>query len=359
MLFRHLQRAGHRGILLVGGATAMIGDPSGKSDMRKMLSKEDIAANIAEVTTLAKRFIRTEGENAAVITNNAYWLDELGFIDFMREVGIHFNINRMLSADSYAKRLEEGGLTFLEMSYMLMQAYDFVHLNQTLGCVMQIGGSDQWGNIVAGTNLSRKFSNLADEDRPELVGLTCPLLMTSDGKKMGKTEKGTLWVARDKTSVYDFYQYFYNVDDGDVEMLLRLFTDIPLDEIHDMCAADIVKANRRMAYETTALVHGVEEADKVLETVNSLFGQKALSEDMPTTLVEPGDDAYPLLDLIIAAGFAPSRGQARRLIDQRGISLDGVVQDSVDAVIDAGKLQGEGLVIRKGKKDFMRLKLNN
>ena len=198
MLFRHLQRAGHRGILLVGGATAMIGDPSGKSDMRKMLSKAEIEANIEEVATLAQRFIRTDGENPAIITNNAYWLNDLGFIDFMREVGIHFNINRMLAAESYAKRLEEGGLTFLEMSYMLMQAYDFVHLNRTEGCVMQIGGSDQWGNIVAGTNLSRKFSNLADEDRPELVGLTCPLLMTNDGKKMGKTEKGTLWVAREK-----------------------------------------------------------------------------------------------------------------------------------------------------------------
>ncbi len=357
MLFRHLQRAGHRGILLVGGATAMIGDPSGKSDMRKMLSKAEIEANIEEVATLAQRFIRTDGENPAIITNNAYWLNDLGFIDFMREVGIHFNINRMLAAESYAKRLEEGGLTFLEMSYMLMQAYDFVHLNRTEGCVMQIGGSDQWGNIVAGTNLSRKFSNLADEDRPELVGLTCPLLMTNDGKKMGKTEKGTLWVAREKTSVYDFYQYFYNVDDGDVEMLLRLFTDLPLDEVKTLCATDIVKAKQRMAYETTALVHGVEEADKVLETVRSLFGQQQFSQDMPTVEVDAGEESYGLLDLIITAGFAASRGQARRLVDQRGISLDGVVQQSAEGVVEAARLAGDGVVMRKGKKDYMRLKL--
>ena len=260
MMFRHLQKRGHKGILVIGGATALVGDPTGKSDMRKMLTKEEVAHNVEEVKNLAKRFIRTDGENPAIILDNSEWINSFNYVDFMRKIGVHFNVSKMLASDAYAKRMEKGGLTFLEMGYMLMQAYDFVYLNRKYGCTLEIGGSDQWGNIVAGTELSRKM-NFHDEehsyqDRPDTFGLTCPLLMTKEGKKMGKTESGTLWVARDKTTPYAFYQYFYNTSDADTEMLLKLFTDIPSSEIENLCRQDIVAAKKRMAFEVTKLVHG-------------------------------------------------------------------------------------------------------
>ncbi|MCL1805503.1 MAG: tyrosine--tRNA ligase, partial [Clostridiales bacterium] len=259
MMFRYLQDAGHRGILLIGGATAMVGDPTGKSDMRQMMSREKIEYNLEEVKEVAKRFVRTDGDNPAIIVNNADWINRYSYVDFMRLVGVHFNIHTMLTADAYANRLKEGGLTFLEMGYMPMQAFDFVHLYEEYGCTLQIGGSDQWGNIVAGTALQRKmrFQEMegpGNNDAEEIFGLTCPLLLTKDGKKMGKTETGTLWVAREKTAAYDFYQYFYNVDDADVEMLLKLFTRVPLDEAAGLCRDDIIQAKRMMAYEITKLV---------------------------------------------------------------------------------------------------------
>ena len=216
MMFKKLQKAGHRGILLIGGATALIGDPSGKKDMRKMISKKDVQHNLDEVKKLAERFISTEGENPAIILNNADWINSYSYIDFMRDIGIHFNVAVMLKADAYKNRIEEGGLTFLEMGYMLMQAYDFVYLNKKYNCTLQIGGSDQWGNIVAGVNLNRKLHNLDAEkiSNKDIYGITCPLLMTRDGKKMGKTEAGTLWYCQRKNhSSLDFYQYFFNVHD--------------------------------------------------------------------------------------------------------------------------------------------------
>ena len=238
MLFRHLQEAGHKGILVIGGATALVGDPSGKSDLRKLLSKEEVERNLEEVKTLAERFIRVDGDNPALIVNNADWINPYSYIDFMRDIGVHFNVNTMLAAETYAKRLEEGGLTFLEMGYMLMQAYDFVYLNRKYGCILQIGGSDQWGNIVAGVNLGRKLNyrdEIDENTADKMFGLTNPLLMTKEGKKMGKTEHGTLWVARKKTTVFDFYQYFYNVNDEDTEMLLKLFTSLPSEQIEEQC----------------------------------------------------------------------------------------------------------------------------
>ncbi|MDR1320579.1 MAG: tyrosine--tRNA ligase [Gracilibacteraceae bacterium] len=356
MLFRRLQEAGHRGILLVGGATAMVGDPSGKSDMRQMMDRERVALNIAEVTALARRFVRTEGDNAALIVNNADWTDSFSYIEFLRRVGMHFNVSVMLAADAYAKRLAEGGLTFLEMGYMLMQAYDFVHLYENYGCTLQIGGSDQWGNIVAGVNLGRKMRFGAGGREAEsdvLRGLTCPLLMTRDGKKMGKTEQGTLWVAREKTAVFDFFQYFYNVDDSDTEMLLKLFTDMETAEAERLCREDAVAAKRRMAYEITKLVHGAAEADKTVQALQALYGGTGTAADMPTAVLRVPAGQIGIVELLTESGFLPSRGEARRLISQGGVSVnDGRVQTE-DAVIDAAA--GTEVVLKKGKKSFLRV----
>ena len=366
MMFRYLQEAGHKGILVIGGATALIGDPSGKSDMRKMLTKEQVERNLKEVRELAKRFIITEGDNAAIIYNNADWMRGYEYVDFMREIGVHFNVNVMLAADAYAKRIKQGGLTFLEMGYMLMQAYDFVYLNRKHNCLLQIGGSDQWGNIVAGTNLKRKLDfNNDDQDNEsnensEIFGLTCPLLLTKEGNKMGKTEKGTLWVARDKTIPYDFYQYFYNVDDSSVEMLLKLFTRIDLDEIEQLCSSDIVKAKRRMAYEITKLVHGQEEADKVLSAVESLFGSGNISDNIPSVDFQKdliGDDGFSLVDLIVEIKFLPSKGETRRMIQQNAISVGDNKVNDVNFKVHLEDFEDGSLIIKKGKKNFIKVNL--
>ncbi len=361
MMFRHLQRKGHRGILVVGGATALVGDPTGKSDMRKMLTKEDVAHNVAEVKRLAARFIETEGENAALILDNSEWINSFNYVDFMRIVGTHFNVNKMLASDAYSKRLENGGLTFLEMGYMLMQAYDFVHLNRTYDCVLEIGGSDQWGNIVAGTELSRKMNfhdeGNATQDKPDTFGLTCPLLMTKEGKKMGKTESGTLWVARDKTTSYAFYQYFYNTADADTEMLLKLFTDIPTAEIEELCKTDIIQAKKRMAFEVTKLVHGEEEAQKAVEAAQSLFAGGMNMENVPTATFDKAkfEAGINAVDLSVEVGLFPSKGEARRMIQQGGLTID---DEKVLSQTDALKVK-EGnedfLLLRKGKKNFLRV----
>ncbi len=365
MMFRYLQEAGHQGILVIGGATALVGDPSGKSDMRKMLTKEQVEKNLKEVKELAKRFIITEGDNAAIIYSNAEWFKGYEYVDFMREIGVHFNVNVMLSADAYAKRIKQGGLTFLEMGYMLMQAYDFVYLNKKHNCILQIGGSDQWGNIVAGTNLKRKLDfnddeQSAEKDDAEIFGLTCPLLLTKEGKKMGKTEKGTLWVARDKTIPYDFYQYFYNVDDSSVEMLLKLFTRISLEEISQLCATDILKAKRRMAYEITKLVHGQEEADKVLNAVDSLFGKGQDLSDIPTAEY-PKDkvtaDGVLIVDVIAEVGFLSSKAEARRMIQQNALTVADAKICDVNHKVFLDDFN-DGLVIKKGKKNFIKVVLS-
>ncbi len=360
MMFRYLQDAGHKGILVIGGATALIGDPSGKSDMRKMLTKEQVAHNVEEVKLLASRFICTDGDNPAVILNNADWINPYNFVDFMRDIGIHFNVNTMLQADSYANRLKEGGLTFLEMSYMLMQSYDFVHLHKTYGCTLQIGGSDQWGNIVAGTNLGRKHSFANDNTHGNMFGLTCPLIMTREGKKMGKTETGTLWVAREKTTVFDFYQYFYNVDDCDTEMLLRLFTRVPLEEIMTLCGTDIRKAKALMAFEITKLVHGEDEANLALQTAKELFGKKSSSKHMPMcqqnkTLIANG---ISLIDLLFTTGFVPSKSEARRLITQGGISVNQEKIQQTDHVLTIKDLHDDYLILKRGKKNHLKVTFN-
>lgn len=358
MMFRYLQDAGHKGILVIGGATALIGDPSGKSDMRKMLTKEQVTHNLEEVKTLASRFVKTDGDNPAIILNNADWFNGYDYVDFMRDIGVHFNINTMLSADAYANRLKEGGLTFLEMGYMLMQAYDFEFLNNKYGCKLQIGGSDQWGNVVAGTGLHRKRNFLSTEDNTEdeIYGLTCPLLLTKEGKKMGKTESGTLWVARDKTTPFDFYQYFYNVDDADVEMLLKLFTRVELDEINRLCSTNIIAAKRLMAYEITKLVHGQEEADNVMEIVKSLFGKaKDTGQNAPESDYEIAEDEISVLDLFVNAGLVNTKSEIRRLILQNGVSIDGVKCSSIDDVVT--RTEGKDFVLlQKGKKIFLKVR---
>lgn len=347
MLFRYLQQAGHQGILLFGGATAMIGDPTGKQEMRKIMSKEEIENNIKAIVNLSKKFIETEGENAAIIVNNADWTNHQNYIDFMRTVGIHFNVNKMLAADTYKKRLEEGGLTFLEMGYMLLQANDFAHLYKEYNCTLQIGGSDQWSNILAGYDLIRKTEG------KEIYGITFPLLSNSEGEKMGKTAKGALWVDSNRTSVYDFYQYWVNIHDKDVSTMLRLLTQVPLDEIEALCKEDIVAAKKKMAFLVTELIHGTEEAKKAVKISEELFIHKGTSEDMPTRSISI-DHEISLIDVLVQTGLVPSKSEARRLIIQGGITINREKVEDVNKMITKEEVE-TGLVIGKGKKQFTKI----
>ena len=356
MMFRHLQEAGHKGILVIGGATALIGDPTGKSDMRKMLSKDLVRKNVEEVKALAKKFIKTDGDNPAIILDNSEWFKNYTYIDFMRDIGVHFNVSKMLSNDIYANRIQEGGLTFLEMGYMLMQAYDFVYLNKKYGCELQIGGSDQWGNIVAGTSLYKKLN--VGTRTGEIYGLTCPLLLTKEGKKMGKTEKGTLWVARDKTTPYDFYQYFYNVEDENVEMLLKLFTNIDVNKIEEVCNSDIIMAKKIMAFEITKLVHGEEEALKAVEIAKAFF-QRGDLDNCPQYVVSDKKitDGLSVVDLALESGLVSSKSEARRLIEQSGLSINGEKVKDMYMYITPSNFQNGTLVMKKGKKNFVKVAL--
>jgi len=361
MMFRRLQERGHHGILVIGGATALVGDPTGKSDMRKMMTKEMVAHNVEEVKQLAKRFIKTDGDNPALILDNSEWINSFNYVDFMRKVGVHFNVNKMLASDAYSKRMENGGLTFLEMGYMLMQAYDFVYLNRKYGCSLQIGGSDQWGNIVAGTELSRKM-NFHDEgktkdERPDTFGLTCPLLMTKEGKKMGKTESGTLWVARDKTTPFAFYQYFYNVADQDVPMLLNLFTDMPSAEIQNICSQNILLAKKKMAYEVTKLVHGSEEAEKAIEAAKTLFEKGNNFENVPSKELDISTlkDGMKVIDFAVKSGFSASKSETRRMIQQGGFSVNGKKVTDIEELIDMKEAEEGSILLQKGKKNFLRV----
>ncbi|MBR3890722.1 MAG: tyrosine--tRNA ligase [Bacilli bacterium] len=352
-MFKILQDCGHRGVLLVGGATAMIGDPSFKSDMRKLLTREEVDRNVREINSILHRFIDVDGDNPAIIVNNADWIREKGFVDFMRTVGIHFNVAQMLSADAYKKRLEQGGLTFFEMSYMLMQAFDFVHLNDTFDCVLEIGGSDQWGNIIAGVDLSRKMANKDGENRPLMMGLTCPLLTNANGVKMGKTEKGTLWVSREKSSSFEFFQHFVNCLDEDVERLLRFFTKLPISEIETMCKENIVEAKKLMAFEVTKLVHGEEEAIKVLKTSEELFTNKGLSEtNMPSIELEIEQESISIIDLLTISKLTISKSEARRLVEQNGIEVNGRRAKLEDLI---NLKENKEIILKKGKKTFLKV----
>ena len=350
---RILQDCGHKCIVLVGGATALIGDPTNKTDMRKMLSKEEVARNAREISSIIKRFVRTDGENPALVVDNADWLKQATYIDFLRDVGVHFNVNEMLRNDLYKNRLEKGGLTFMEMGYMLMQAFDFIHLNNTFGCILQIGGSDQWGNIVAGVDLSRKMNFADGKERQLMMGLTCPLLTNAEGVKMGKTEKGTVWVSREKTSSFDFFQHFVNCLDADVERLLRFFTKIDVEEIKQMCKENIVKAKKLMAFEVTKLVHGEEEALKAQEIAKNLFENKqGISENMPTEEIE-NLDKLNILDFLAKLSIISSKSEARRLIEQGGIVINNEKKQDIVEILDLNSTKE--FIVKKGKKTFLKV----
>ena len=350
---RILQDCGHRCIVLVGGATALIGDPTNKTDMRKMLSKEEVARNAREISSIIKRFVRVDGDNPAIVVDNADWLKSISYIDFLRDVGVHFNVNEMLSKDLYKNRLEKGGLTFMEMGYMLMQSFDFVHLNDKFDCVLQIGGSDQWGNICGGVELSRKMNFKDGTTRPLMMGLTCPLLTNADGVKMGKTEKGTLWVSREKTSAFEFFQHFVNCLDVDVERLLKFFTKIDVEKIKKMCSEDIVKAKKLMAFEVTKLVHGEEEAIKAQETAKNLFESGNINtENMPTEIIE-NIDKINILDFLSRLSIIKSKSEARRLIEQGGIEIDNTKKTNIDEIMDL--TNKKEIIVKKGKKTFVKV----
>ena len=356
-LFRWLQDFGHHGIILIGGATALIGDPTGKSDMRKMLSKEVVEHNKKEVKELVKRFVRTDGDNPAIIVDNADWICNKTYVDFMRDIGVHFNVNNMLQADCYKKRLENGGLTFLEMGYMLMQAFDFVHLNKEFGCRLQIGGSDQWANILAGADLSRKIGFSENKKIDPLFGWTCPLLIKADGEKMGKTASGTLWVSRDKTSSFDFYQAWINSFDEDVERSLSFFTRMEISDIKNLCKKDIREAKKVLAFEVTKLVHGEEEAIKAKEASEALFAGIGISDNMPSITISKNLLDINVVDLLVVAKLVSSKSEARRLIEQNGISINQVKETDINRIITKADFKDNFIIIQKGKKIFLKINL--
>lgn len=356
-MVRRLQKLGHHPIILIGGATALIGDPSGKKNMRKMLTKEQVEHNKAEVKELVKRFVDVDGDNPALILDNSEWINPQSYIDFMRNIGVHFNVNKMLATDCYKNRLEEGGLTFLEMGYMLMQAFDFVHLNETYGCVLEIGGSDQWANMVAGADLARKIDFANGKEDRGLQALTCPLLIKADGEKMGKTASGTLWISREKTTVYDFYQMFMNSYDEDVERLLSFFSDYEIEDIKRMCKEDIRNAKKIMAFEVTKLVHGEEEALKVQQASEEIFSNKGNSQNTETIEVskEVLNNNSNVIDVLMLSGIFESKSEAKRLIEQNGVSINGEKVKSIDMIITEGMLEDNALLIQKGKKKFIKM----
>ena len=348
-IMRRFQMAGHKVIILVGGATAAIGDPTGKTEMRKMLSKEQIATNIEAIKKSYSKFLKFDGDNPAIIVNNADWFKDYSYTDFMREVGVHFNVNKMLTNEIYSNRLEEGGLTFFEMGYMLMQAYDFVYLNKKYGCNLEWGGSDQWGNIVAGVELGRKL-NFLDGGNRKMEGITNPLLLTPEGKKMGKTEKGAIWIDPTKISAYDFYQGIYQTPDACVEMMFALFTDEPMDRVRTLIKEDIVKAKKVLSYEITKFIQGEEKAKEAQKASEEVFFGAGKSDNMNTTVYPKLAEGVNVCELVADVGICASRGEARRLIAQNGISIDGNKVGNDKLVVKADEI-----VVSKGKKIHLKV----
>ena len=349
MVASHLQKAGHRPIILVGGGTAVIGDPSGKTDMRKMLTHEDIKNNVEALKKQIEKFVTFEGDNAAIMVNNADWLLDLKYIDFMREIGSKFSVNRMLAAECYKNRLETG-LTFFEMGYMLMQSYDFLYLHDKYGCELQIGGNDQWSNIIGGVELIRK---IGAEDS---YGLTFKLLTTAEGKKMGKTEKGALWLNPEKTTPYEFYQYWRNIGDTEVRKVLSMLTFLPMEKVEELSSYQdekINEAKKVAAFEITKLIHGKEEAIKAEEASNALFGNGGNLDSMPTTKLENVD--ISILDAIVLTGVAPSKGQAKQLIAQGGITLNDEKIEDISYKLSDKDFKDGYAILRKGKKVYHKL----
>ena len=349
MVASHMQKAGHRPIILVGGGTATIGDPSGKTDMRKMLSREEIDHNVACIKKQVEKFVSFEGENAAIIVNNADWLLDLKFVDFVREIGSLFSVNKMLAAECYKQRLETG-LTFFEMSYMLMQSYDFWYLYNKYGCKLEMGGNDQWSNIIGGVDLIRKIG------KDDSFGLTFRLLTTKEGKKMGKTEKGALWLDPNKTSPYEFYQYWRNVEDESVKTVMQMLTFLPDEKIEELASykdKKINEAKKVLAFEITKLIHGEDEAKKAEEASNALFNGKGSLDNMPTVTLD--NKNISILDAIIKCNIAPSKGQARTLITQGGITLNDEKITDTNYQLSENDFKEGYAILKKGKKVFYKL----
>ena len=355
-ILRRFQKAGHRVLVLMGGATASIGDPSGKTEMRKMLSYEEVQANIEKIKSTLSIFLDFEGENPAIIVNNADWFKNLNYIDFMRKIGVHFNINKMLSNEIYANRIKEGGLTLFELGYMPMQAYDFVHLAKEYDCSLQYGGADQWGNIAAGVELQRKLNFVNGTDKT-IIGATNPLLLTPEGKKMGKTEKGAIWLDKDKISAYDFYQGIYQTPDACVRMMFALFTDVKMAEIDALIAEDIVKAKKRLCYEITKFVRGEEDALEAQKMSENLFTDGG--NDAPEFELKKAElgEGISILDILVQTKLCSSKGEARKMIVGGGISLQGEKVSDVNLVIKEAEFEDGSILLKKGKKTFIKVVL--
>jgi tyrosyl-tRNA synthetase len=352
MAMAHLARAGHRPIAVLGGGTTMIGDPSGKSEMRQLISPETIAANRAAIEPQVRRFLDAGGGTATVV-DNAEWLLPLNYIEFLRDIGRHFSVNRMLAAEAYRQRMEKG-LSFIEFNYQILQAYDFLVLFRRHGCTLQIGGDDQWGNILAGADLIRRL------EQAEAYALTFPLIMTAAGTKMGKTAAGTVWLSAERTSPFDFYQYFVNVDDRDVIRFMKLFTFLPLEEIARQAAlegAELRAAKQALARAATAVVHGEEAAQGAERAAQAAFGGGAAAELIPSHAVSAAEleSGVKVVDLLVAAALAPSKSAARRLVEQGGVRLGERKVESIDDVIRAEDIGGEGVLLHAGKRHLKRI----
>ena len=354
-LMKRLQMAGNKPIALIGGGTTMIGDPSGRTDMRKMLTREDINHNAECFRRQMERFIDF-GEGKAIMVNNADWLLNLNYIELLREVGACFSVNNMLRAKCYEQRMEKG-LSFLEFNYMIMQSYDFYHLFQHYGCNMQFGGDDQWSNMLGGTELIRRKLG------KDAHAMTITLLTDSQGHKMGKTAGNAVWLDPNKTTPYDFYQYWRKVGDSDVLKCIRMLTFLPLEQIDEMDkweGSQLNRAKEILAYELTALVHGEEEAKKAEESAKALFGAGGSNANMPTSVLTDADfenGSINVLSMLVTTGLCPSRGEARRLVQQGGVMVDDVKVASIDESLARERFEGEGIIVRKGKKVYHRVKV--
>ncbi len=354
MVMMHMQRAGHVPIALIGGGTAKIGDPSGRTDMRQMLTEADLAKNVAGLRSQMEKYLVLDGVKGH-LANNADWLDALEYVPFIREIGSKFSVNRMLTAECFKQRMEKG-LSFLEFNYMIMQAYDFLELNRRFNCQIELGGNDQWSNIIAGVDLVRRMESKS------VFGLTFKLLLTSTGVKMGKTQSGAVWVDPDKTSPYELFQYLRNVEDADVENCLKLLTFLPMDEIARLSAlegSEINKAKEILAFEFTKIVHGEEEAQKALDAARALFAGGGKSDNVPTTEMQASrfETPIPLLDLMLELELIPSKGEGRRLIKQNGVAVNDVVVGDPNMVVGLDAFKDGELMIRKGKKVYHKIAL--
>jgi len=354
MVMAHMQQAGHRPIVLVGGGTGMVGDPTGKNDMRKMMTREIVEHNVNRFKTQISKFIDFS-EDKAIMVDNADWLLDLNYVEFLREVGVHFSVNRMLTAECFKSRMEKG-LTFLEFNYMLMQSYDFLVLNRKYDCQMELGGDDQWSNILGGLDLIRK------SEGKSVYGMTFTLLTTSEGKKMGKTEGGAVWLDPEKTTPYEFYQYWRNISDNDVEKCLALLTFLPMDEVKRLSSlkdAGINEAKVVLAFEVTKIVHGEIQAHKAKEAAEAIFGGKGNSDNIPFIEISLSEleAGIKITDLVLLAGLTPSKSEARRAVEQGGVMLNSNKVNSFNYVVGENDLVDGQMMLQKGKKNFVKIKI--